>query len=173
HGRLLKYDPATMKVEVLVDELSFANGVALSKDEDFLLINETYRYRIQRHWLKGPKAGETEELLDNLPGFPDNITAASDGGFWLALFTIRNDQAEWLSPRPFAKGVLAKLPRFLWPKPQPYAFVVKLDADGKMVDSLQDPTGQRLFAITSAVERDGHLYLGSLLNDRIGKVKLP
>ncbi len=172
HGRLMKYDPATKKTEVLLDGLHFANGVALSRDEGFLLINETYRYRIQRYWLKGPRAGEAEILVDNLPGFPDNITAASDGGFWLALFTIRNDQAEWLAPRPFVKGMLAKLPRFMWPKPQPYAFVVKLDADGNIVDSLQDPTGKHFFAVTSAFERDGYLYLGSLINDRIGKVEL-
>ncbi len=68
--------------------------------------------------------------------------------------------------------MLAKLPRFTWPKPEPYAFVVKLDADGAIVDSLQDPTGKRFFAVTSAFERDGYLYLGSLINDRIGKVEL-
>ncbi len=172
HGRLLRYDPATKKTDVLLDKLYFANGVALSKDEDFLLVNETYRYRIKRYWLKGDRAGEVEDVIDNLPGFPDNITSAPDGGFWLALFTVRNEQAEWLSPRPFAKGVLAKLPKFLWPKPEPYAFAVKLDANGKIVDSLQEPTGQRLFAITSVTERDGNLYLGSLINDRIGKQKL-
>jgi sugar lactone lactonase YvrE len=173
HGRLLRYDPASKETKVLLEGLYFANGVALSKDEDFLLLNETYRFRTRRYWLKGDRAGEHEVVLDQLPGYPDNVTAAPDGTFWLALFTVRNDRAEWLSPRPFAKRVLAKLPGFLWPKPQPYAFVVKLDAQGQIVDSLQDPSGQRLFAVTSAMERDGYLYLGSLINDRIGKYKLP
>jgi ribose transport system permease protein len=50
--------------------------------------------------------------------------------------------------------------------------VVKLDDQGKILDSFQDPSGKRLFAITSAVEHDGYLYLGSLLNDRVGKFKL-
>jgi sugar lactone lactonase YvrE len=172
HGRLLRYDPATKKTDVLSDGLYFANGVALSKDEDFLLVNETYRYRVKRYWLKGDRAGQVEDVLENLPGFPDNITSAPDGGFWLALFTVRNDDAEWLAPRPFAKSVLAKLPKFLWPKPEPYAFAVKLDANGQIVDSLQDPKGERLFAITSVTERDGNLYLGSLINDRVGKQKL-
>jgi sugar lactone lactonase YvrE len=173
HGRLLRYDPATKETKVLLDGLYFANGVALSQQEDFLLVNETYRFRIQRYWLKGERAGKSEVLVDNLPGFPDNITSNGQGTFWLAIFTVRNDDADWLSPRPFVKEVMSKLPQFLWPQPQPYAFVIKLDEQGNILDSFQDPTGQRLFAITSVVEHDGALYLGSLVNDRIGKYKLP
>jgi sugar lactone lactonase YvrE len=173
HGRLLRYDPATHETRVLLGDLCFANGVALSQNEDFVLVNETYRFRIMRCWLTGERAGTSEVFLDNLPGYPDNITSNRQGAFWLALFTVRNDDADWLSPRPFVKGVLAKLPGFLWPKPRPYAFVVKLDENGQILDSFQDPTGKRLHAITSASERDGYLYLGSLSNDRIGKFKLP
>ncbi len=173
HGRLLRYDPATKETKVLLDGLYFANGVALSQQEDFLLVNETYRFRITRYWLKGDRAGKSEVFVDNLPGFPDNITSNGRGTFWLAIFTVRNDDADWLSPRPFVKEMLSKLPQFLWPQPQPYAFVIKLDEQGNIVDSFQDPTGKRLFAVTSAVEHDGALYLGSLINDRIGKYKLP
>ncbi|MGD9723790.1 MAG: SMP-30/gluconolactonase/LRE family protein [Pirellulales bacterium] len=173
HGRLLRYDPASGKTTVLLDGLYFANGVALGPDEAFVLVNETYRFRVTRYWLKGDRAGKSDVFLDNLPGYPDNITSNGRGTFWLALFTVRNERAEWLSPRPFFKKLLAKLPGFLWPQPAPYGCVVELDADGKIVDSFQDPSGQKLFAVTSAVERDGHLYLGSLLNDRIGKFKLP
>jgi sugar lactone lactonase YvrE len=173
HGRLLCYDPQTKTTTELLDGLYFANGVALSEKEDFVLVNETYRFRIRRYWLKGERRGQSEVFLDNLPGFPDNITSNGRGTFWLALFTVRNDSADWLAPRPFVKSVLAKLPRFLWPKPEPYAFVIKLDEQGRILDSFQDPSGKRLFAVTSAFERDGTLYLGSLVNDRIGKYKLP
>ena len=51
YGRFLSYDPATGEVKVLLKDLYFANGVALSPNEDFVLINETYRYRITRYWL--------------------------------------------------------------------------------------------------------------------------
>ena len=173
HGRLLRYDPATHETTVLLGDLCFANGVALSRNEDFVLVNETYRFRIMRCWLTGERAGTSEVFVDNLPGYPDNITSNRQGVFWLALFTVRNDEADWLSPRPFLKSTLAKLPAFFWPKPQPYAFVVKLDENGQILDSFQDPTGKRLHAVTSAFERDGYLYLGSLYNDRIGKFKLP
>ena len=36
-GRLLVFDPVTGKTEVLLDGLYFANGVALSAKEDFVL----------------------------------------------------------------------------------------------------------------------------------------
>ncbi|HVU89982.1 MAG TPA: SMP-30/gluconolactonase/LRE family protein [Pirellulales bacterium] len=173
HGRLVRYDPSTKTTTVLLPDMCFANGVALSQNEDFLVVNETYRFRILRYWLKGERAGEWDVFADNLPGYPDNITQSGHGTFWLALFTVRNEQADWLSPRPFVKSVMAKLPALLWPKPQPYAFVVQLDEGGKFINSLQDPTGQHLREVTSAFERDGYLYLGSLHNDRIGRYKLP
>ncbi len=173
HGRFLRYDPATGSTKVLLKDLYFANGVALSPKEDFVLINETYRYRIVRYWLKGPRAGTREILIDNLPGFPDNISSNRRGTFWLALFTVRNPTVDKLHPHPFLKTQLSKLPKAMWPKPKPYGLVLALDEKGRITRSLHDPTGQHLREITSVVEYDGHLYLGSLHNDRIGKYTLP
>ena len=115
HGRFLSYDPATGQIKVLLKNLYFANGVALSQQEDFVLINETYRYRIVRYWLKGPKAGTHEIFIDNLPGFPDNISSNHKGTFWLAMFTVRNQIMDRLHPFPFLKAQLSKLPKALWP----------------------------------------------------------
>jgi sugar lactone lactonase YvrE len=173
HGRLLRYDATARTTTVLLSDLYFANGVALSQHEDFVLVNETYRFRIMRYWLKGDRAGKSEVFVDNLPGYPDNITSNRRGTFWLALVTVRNDAGDWLSPRPFFKNVLAKLPSIFWPKPQPYGFVVKLDETGRILQSFQDPSGRHLPAITSAFERNGYLYLGSLSNNFVGKFKLP
>jgi sugar lactone lactonase YvrE len=172
HGRFLSYDPVTGQVKVLLKDLYFANGVALSQQEDFVLVNETYRYRIVRYWLKGPKAGTHEIFIDNLPGFPDNISSNRKGTFWLALFTVRNEMMDKLHPSAFLKAQMSKLPKAFWPKPKPYGFVLSLDENGKITQSLHEPTGQHLKEITSAREYGGYLYLGSLHNDRIGKYKL-
>jgi sugar lactone lactonase YvrE len=173
HGRFLSYDPATGRTKVLLKDLYFANGVALSQQEDFVLINETYRYRIVRYWLKGAKAGTHDIFIDNLPGFPDNISSNHKGKFWLALFTVRNKAADKLHPTPFLKAQMSKLPKALWPKPEPYGLVLALNEKGKIIQSLHEPTGKHLKEITSAREYGGYLYLGSLHNDRIGKYKLP
>lgn len=173
HGRFMAYNPTTGKTEVILKDLYFANGVALSLQEDFVLINETSRYRILRYWLKGPKVGTHDIFIDNLPGFPDNISSNGKGTFWLALFTVRNKTADMLHPIPFFKAQLTKLPKLFWPKPKLYGLVLALDEKGIILKSLHDLTGKHLKEITSANEYGGFLYLGSLNNDRIGKYKLP
>jgi len=172
HGRLMSYDPNTGTVKVLLKNLYFANGVALSSNEDFVLVNETYRYRITRYWLKGPKAGTSDIFIDNLPGFPDGISANRKGTFWVAFFTIRNDIMDNLHPYPFLKSLMSKLPRALWPKPFPYGLVLALDENGNIIRSLHDPTGEHVMEITSVQEHQGYLYLGSLHSKKIGKYKL-
>jgi sugar lactone lactonase YvrE len=172
HGRLLSFDPATGKTLVLVRDLYFANGVALSKNEDFVLVNETYRYRITRYWLKGKKKGTRDIFIDNLPGFPDGVSSNRRGAFWVAFFTVRNDMADMMHPYPRLKSFMARMPAALWPKPKPYAFVIKIDEEGNIIESLQDPSGSPLYGITSAQEHGGYLYLGSLDNDMIGRYRL-
>ncbi|MCB1304121.1 MAG: strictosidine synthase family protein [Leptospiraceae bacterium] len=168
HGRLLKYDPQTGQTTVLRDGLYFANGVALAPDESYLLLNETYRYRVNRYWLKGPRKGEMEVVADNLPGFPDNIARSSRGSFWLCLFTVRNPVMDFLHPHPFLKKIVSRLPKFLWPKPKPYGFVLEIDGDDQYLRSFQDPSGENLKEVTGAKDDGKNLYLGSLHNDRIG-----
>jgi sugar lactone lactonase YvrE len=172
-GRLLRHDPATGETVVLADGLYFANGVALSKDEDFVAVAECYRYRISRYWLKGPKAGQTEVMADNLPGFPDNLSRTDGGNFWVALYTVRNPRLDALHPHPFAKKLLSRLPGFLWPQPARYGLVALLDPSGRPLVSLHDPSGERVHGITTAREHDGVLYLGTLHESWLARYTLP
>jgi sugar lactone lactonase YvrE len=173
HGRLLRYDPATRETRVVLDNLYFANGVALSQNEDFLVVSETYRYRLTRYWLKGPKAGTSDVFLDNLPGFADNVDGNRRGSFWVAMFTVRNPVADALHPRPWAKSMLAKLPLALWPKPARYGLVLEVGEDGKILRSFHDPGGRRIHQVTTARENSGQLYLGNLEQSWIGRLALP
>lgn len=43
HGQLLKYDPSLNQTSVLLDNLAFANGVALSADQDYLVVCESWK----------------------------------------------------------------------------------------------------------------------------------
>jgi sugar lactone lactonase YvrE len=172
YGRLMRFDPASGKTEVLLDGLYFANGVALSQNEDFVLVNETYRYRIQRYWLKGDKAGTHDLFADNLPGMPDNLQGDRAGTFWVALPTPRKSDADFLQNQPWIKAQLAKLPRALWPKPTSYGLAIALNEQGEIVQSLHDTSGTHLRMVTSVKPVGDYLYLGSLDNDRIGKLKI-
>lgn len=172
-GRLLRYDPDSGRTEVLLDDLYFANGVALSADERFVLVTETYRYRVRRYWLTGERAGTSDVFLDRLPGFPDNITATEDGRFWLALYSVRKPLVDkTLHPYPWVKSLMAKVPEALWPRPRRYGLVLELDDDGRVLRSLHDVDGQVLGFVTSALERDGTLWLGSLSEPHVGALHL-
>ncbi|MDX1722596.1 MAG: SMP-30/gluconolactonase/LRE family protein [Pseudomonas sp.] len=172
HGRLLSYNPNSGETRVLLKDLYFANGVALSANEDFVLVNETYRYRISRYWLKGEKAGTQDVFIDNLPGLPDNLQGDRAGTFWVALPTPRKADADFLHRHPWLKAQLAKLPRALWPKAIPYGFAIALNEQGEIVRSLHDTSGTHLRMVTSVKPVGDYLYFGSLDNDRIGRLKI-
>lgn len=112
-SRLMKYDPKTKKSTVLIKDLWMANGVALSPDEDFLLVSESGRSRIHRYFLKGPKKFTSEIFLDGLPGIPDNLRLTGENTFFVSLFTTRNDQYpsifQSISPFPNIRKFFAQL----------------------------------------------------------------
>lgn len=171
-GRLLTYSPATGETEVQLDNLGFANGVALAADESFVLVNETFRHRVTRLWLTGAQAGTSDLFIDNLPAYPDNISRAPDGGFWVALVAPRTDFLDTLMPYPFLRKVILRIPESLRGTPVvPFGWVIGLSADGAVRANLQDPTGH-YSTITSVNETDGVLYLGSLTGSAVGRLKI-
>lgn len=91
-GRILKYDVNAKKVTVLLDGIWFPNGVELSDDKKSLVFAVFTKRQILRYYLSGPKEGQTEVLVDNLPGEPDNVrrSAAKKETYWVGLAMARN-----------------------------------------------------------------------------------
>jgi sugar lactone lactonase YvrE len=174
HGRLLAYERGG-KTRVLLSGLRFANGVAVSPDGASVLVTETAAYRVTRYWLQGPKQGLSEPFIENLPGFPDNITASPRGGYWLALASPRIPRVERLQRSRFLRQMLLRLPRSWLPAPQPvnYGIVLGLDPDGRVVHNLQDPDGRDAFQVSSAVEYRSMLYLGTLGDSAVKRLPAP
>jgi sugar lactone lactonase YvrE len=173
HGRLLAFDPASGKTELLLDNLYFANGIALSAAEDFVLVNETGRYRVTRYWLSGDKAGTHDIFIDNLPGFPDGISGNGAGLFWLALPSPRNPMMDKIHPSPWKKRLVSKLPTALQPSAIPHGIVVALDESGNVVRTLHDSDGDPVYMITSVEQVDNMIYLGSLEAPQIVRMQVP
>ncbi len=106
-GRLLSFQPATGTLKVHLEQLMFANGVALGPDDEFVLVSETLTARVTRLWLKGPKTGSRDIFIDGLPGYPDNLSF--DGElFWIALPSPRQPAIEQLASfRPWLRRARA------------------------------------------------------------------
>ncbi|CAJ1975743.1 unnamed protein product [Sphenostylis stenocarpa] len=174
HGQVLKHNPSSNETLVLLNNLAFANGVALSKDQHYLVVCETFRYRCVRHWLKGEKKGTTDIFIENLPGAPDNINLAPDGSFWIALIQLTSEGMEFLHKYKIMKHLLASSPRVmnLVSGLKKKAMVVNVGSDGKIIRKLDDGDGKVISFVTSAVEFEGHLYLGSLSSNFVGKLPL-
>lgn len=171
HGRLLVYDPATKQTQTLADGINFANGIALSADQQSVFINETGSYRVLRYWLNGSKKGELDTVIDNLPGFPDNIARSPSGGLWLGLASPRSKALDAMSELPIIRTIVQRLPAFIRPKAQHYGHVIKISESGDVLDSLQDPSGE--YPLTTGVlETEYFLYISSLTAGSLARMPI-
>ncbi|MEM8576799.1 MAG: SMP-30/gluconolactonase/LRE family protein [Pseudomonadota bacterium] len=166
-GRILRHDPATGETRVFADGLTFANGVAVT---DAVYVVETGAYRVWRYPLEG---GPGTVILDNLPGFPDNINPAPDGTFWIGLVSPRNPVMDGLSNRPGLRAATMRLPAALRPAPTRYGFVLRMAADGTVVETLQDPAGGYALTTGAVTLPDGRIAVTSLTEPRLGILPAP
>ena len=172
-GRVFEYDPSDRSLRLVAHGLVFANGLALSADESSLLVVETGRYRV---WCIDTDAQELDVreastkarvLLDNLPGYPDNLMRGRQGRLWLGFTKPRSAAVDAMAPYPLLRKLTLRLPRAVWPVPPAYGHVVAFTEDGRIVADLQDPSGE--YAETTAVtETADRLYIHSLHADTLG-----
>ncbi len=169
HGRVFAFNPSNGEVRTLMDSLNFANGVAISDDGRYLVIGETGHYRVLKHWLSGEREGTTEVLLENLPGFPDNLKSGLQGRFWLGLAAPRNSVLDRLSDKPVVRKILQRLPAFVRPKAVASSHVIAFNGDGQVLMNLHDPLA-RFPTLTGVVETSRYLYLTTLFGNQLPRL---
>lgn len=169
-GRLLVYDPSNNKVDLLLDKLYFANGVAVAADASFVLVNETASYKTTRYWLTGDKKGQHDVFIEALPAFNDGISRGEDDIFWIALISPRNPLVDGFSEKPFMRKMIARLPGFLQPAPEKHTGAIGVNSNGEVIYNFQSPKAN--FAQISSVQQwDNDLYFGSLGMQGVGVLK--
>ena len=165
-GRLLSYSPITKVTKVHLENLQFANGVAMGPDDEYVLVNETAGSRISRLWLKGDKKGQSDIFFNGFPGAPDNLSFNGIDTFWVAFAGIRLPQLDALADRPFIRKLIGGLPKeSLLPKNK-HGLIVGIDLSGKVTHNLQDKNSS-IKIITSVNQWGNTLYIGSLASDFI------
>ncbi len=175
NGRIICYDTRSGTTHTVLRDLKFPNGVCIASDGQSFLFAETWGCTVKRHWFDGPKAGTTEFVLRNLPGFPDNINNSSDGNYWMSLVGMRCPALDlaWRMPG-FRRRMAKRVPRDEWLFPNiNTGCVLKFNEKGEVLETLWDLGGENHPMITSMREHRGHLYLGGIMNNRIGRYTLP
>ncbi len=171
NGRVLAYQPKTGRTYTVQGGLHFANGVAVSHDQQWLLVVETGSYRILKIGIGAHNNGEVVTLIKNLPGFPDNINDGPNGKFWVGLVSPRSEVLDSLSNHPYVRKMIQRLPSFIRPQAKNYGHVIAIDSRGNVVENLQDPAGSYA-QVTGAAEVAGRIYLSSLHENAIAVMAL-
>uniref|UniRef100_A0A0D3CWS0 Strictosidine synthase conserved region domain-containing protein n=1 Tax=Brassica oleracea var. oleracea TaxID=109376 RepID=A0A0D3CWS0_BRAOL len=121
-----------------------AAGCTVSSDGSFVLVSQFTKNNIKRYWIKGPKAGSSEDF-SNSPSrlHPSSIRRiGSTGNFWIAAVQRVTNQTA----------------------------VAKVDSNGEVIQRIYVPL---LYNFLSEVnEFDGSLYFGSLTERYVGILKL-
>jgi ribose transport system permease protein len=174
-GRLLCYDPRTGKTTTILDRYRYANGVCIAHDGQSLFMAESWACRVHRYWFAGPKKGQVECVIKDMPGYPDNINRASDGNYWMAWLGMRTPSFDLALRSPgMRKRMTRRLPQDEWLFPNiNTGGVVKFDETGRIVETLGDMSGESHPMVTSMREHKGWLYVGGILNNRIGRYRIP
>ena len=173
-GRLLQYDPKTDPSSILASGFAFANGVAVDKDETFVMIAETFGFSTFKYHLQGDKAGNVQVIAQHFTGYPDGADCSWKTGLWYtpmpsSVLPLMKLIAKLPNSINMAlRNIIMVLPRSMAPKIVPNGGVVEIDPRNGQTRLLQDPRGEDIGMLTGVTLWDEKLYLGSLHNDYIG-----
>ena len=148
-GTLYKYDPSTKVVTIVMEGLFRSTGCAVSSNGSFVLVSQLAGHDIKRYWIKGPKAGSSEDF-NILINSPESIRRiGSTEKFWV------------VSAMSYSYGVNQS--------------AVVLDSNGRESRDLQgvsiwEENGDNL--VSEVNESNGSLYIGTFTGNYVGIYKL-
>ncbi|EFA84792.1 hypothetical protein PPL_01785 [Heterostelium album PN500] len=157
-GKLISYNPITRQTKVLLDNIAYANGVSLDENAESVYIAETCKYRVLRYWLVGPKAGRTDVVINNLPGFPDGLEVGPNNRLFVSLFSMRSPFLDMIHQYPAVKRTFLSIPYLYTIFDKLNAAVLIADSNtGEFMELLKSSTNK----ISSTYFKDNMLYIGS------------
>jgi hypothetical protein len=182
NGRLIACSAALDNAQVLLRDLPYPYGVAVSADGNGLWLTESWAHRLSRFALTSNGIAPREVIAGNLAGYPARLHRDAHGGFFLGLFARRTHLIEfvlkeddfrkemietvepgyWIAPA-FAGGADCLEPMQIgsvkalgiqkpWAPPRSYGLLVHLDGEGEATDSLHSRAGGRFHGVTAACD---------------------
>jgi sugar lactone lactonase YvrE len=172
NGRLWRHDLETGSTRLIAEGFHFINGVLYDPHpglprEESVIVNQTSHFRLTRFYLRGPKAGTSEVVLDGITGMNDGMDRDANGRIWLALFAEGSSLLTWAHAHAWVKPLLMRLPaKLLLGRPRRTGVLV-LSPDGRTALYSALYEGPLLTSIASAVPSPRGVYLANLaLGDR-------
>lgn len=170
NGRFMSYDPSSKQTKVLVRDLYFANGVAVSPDQSSVIFCETIMRRCWKYHLKGQRKGRVDPFIELLPGMPDNIRYDGEGLYWIALASEATPAWNLALRYPFIRKITAIMERHIGrPNMEKNGGVFAVDLEGKPVYHYYD---HALKLISTGLKIGNHLYCGSIIYPYIIRLNL-
>lgn len=113
-----------------------------------------------------------------LPGFPDNVRTNENGEFWVAINCRRTMYGYLFDRYPKLRILLLKLPvsakfhGLMKIGGRLHGMAVKYSREGKILEILEDSEGKVVKAVSEVEEKDGKLWIGSVLMSFIAVYEL-
>eukprot|EP00919_Chromeraceae_sp_WS-2016_P008662 GHVR01020338.1.p1 GENE.GHVR01020338.1~~GHVR01020338.1.p1 ORF type:complete len:396 (+),score=86.53 GHVR01020338.1:63-1250(+) len=165
-GRVLVYDPLTKKTTTLFSGLWFANGVALSKDQNKLYVAELYRNQL---WEYDLKTKEASVVIKSFPGHLDSISLGieDEDVLWVSTPVITSPLHETIANSRLLRIIFTFIPFSLLPKNN-FNALIKVNIKNKNIigiylsNSKKKSKERNVLCQTSPTEYEGKVYLGNL-----------
>jgi hypothetical protein len=188
-GSVWRVDLKTREAICIAAGLAFPNGVLRPAGSERIIISESWGHRLIE--LAMAKRSTPRIVLDDLPGYPGRLTAASSSGAWLAIFAPRNQLVEhvlrettyrtwmikeiapeyWVAPalrsglsfkEPLQRGAVRTQGIFkAWAPTRSYGLLVRLGADMDPMFGLHSRADGARHGVTSCVETGGRIIIAS------------
>jgi hypothetical protein len=192
-GSVWRFDIGSGEATQLARGLGFPNGI-LAEPDGQIVVSESWGKRLIRIGAGRQAVGP---VLEDLPGYPARLSRSARGGYWLSVFAPRSqliefimrepayrqammaevDPAYWVAPalrsgisfhEPMQGGALKQMGILKpWAPTRSYGLIIELDATFEAVRSMHSRAGGRRHGVTSAVERDGVLWVTSKGGDQV------
>ncbi|MCE9599773.1 MAG: SMP-30/gluconolaconase/LRE-like region [Spirochaetia bacterium] len=176
NGLLWKYDVPSRVLSLVARDFNFIDGILIEENgttrEESVLITETTKFKLDRLFVGGRRAGTHEVVWEHLPGMPDGLDRDSQGRIWIGFVKKRTPILTWAHAHPWIKNLFLNLPSFLLPVPKQTG-ILALSRDGStpLYYSMHD--GSRVQDIAVVVPHNGRIYLPSFNVHSQGLYSLP
>jgi hypothetical protein len=166
NARLWRYDLDSGTTRLIAEGFHFINGILYDLHpgqprEESVIVTQTSEFRLTRFYLRGPKAGKFEIVLNGLTGMADGMNRDAAGRIWFAVFAERTPLLTWLHAHAWIKPLFMRLPTKLLLSQAKHTGAIVVSPDGRTPLYSAMYQGPAMSALASTVPSPRGIYLAN------------